>query len=688
MKFIKLHKVRVIVLLAVGCAVLAVSNGDAIIENIGCSARAVGMGNVFTGLADNVFSVYYNPAGLGQMMRTEAAVSYATFFQGLTDKSAIALNYYGFAVPMRTLKSDYGSVGIGYYTFDVTNLYQESIFMFGFGKDMGPIINIPVSLGITAKNITIKYGQDEYTESNPVFTSGYAKTQTTVDIGGLYNISKEIMFGFNILNITQPDMGLYSANKLPMQIKAGVGYRLADSSFGIDLLYATAVSINLGVEKWFAKNTVGIRGGVGLGSQDYKVFNLGASYYFPRMDLGRLALDYGWHYPLSGLKETMGTHWVTLRVLFGRELKQIKRIQVQASPDSAYISPIVPEAKNRVVFTLTSSAAEVESWEFVIKKSDESGTSIRTYRGTGKVAPSLEWDGRDETSQVVPDGKYPYNLKVVDTIGNKSETLDQQVVVDSKPPKCELTPGTTVFSPNGDLKDDILFVNLMAKDDNAVDHWMIQIVDSKNNLAKTIKGELDPPGKIEWDGRDDYYQQIVRSGTYTIKMVVWDIAGNKAEAEDKFVNVDIPVQVREVIQVKEIIKEIIREVPKDITIKQEKDGLKVTMASSILFDAGKYTLRTQAYDALNQIVKILDAYPENGVRIEGHTDSVGSDSYNQVLSEMRARSVFDYLSKHGVEITRLKAVGRGSKSPMAPNTTNEGRVLNRRVEIVIIGAQE
>jgi len=69
------------------------------------------------------------------------------------------------------------------------------------------------------------------------------------------------------------------------------------------------------------------------------------------------------------------------------------------------------------------------------------------------------------------------------------------------------------------------------------------------------------------------------------------------------------------------------------------------------------------------------------VELQGHTDNVGGDAYNQTLSQARARSVVDWLAKHGVAADRLSAKGYGKKMPVAGNNTNEGRAKNRRVEI-------
>lgn len=101
----------------------------------------------------------------------------------------------------------------------------------------------------------------------------------------------------------------------------------------------------------------------------------------------------------------------------------------------------------------------------------------------------------------------------------------------------------------------------------------------------------------------------------------------------------------------------------------------------ILFDFDEATLRRQSEPALRQLLAALEANPSMNVDIEGHTDAVGDDAYNLVLSERRAQSVVSWLADNGIAVSRLKAVGRGETMPVAANDTADGRALNRRVEV-------
>jgi outer membrane protein OmpA-like peptidoglycan-associated protein len=113
-------------------------------------------------------------------------------------------------------------------------------------------------------------------------------------------------------------------------------------------------------------------------------------------------------------------------------------------------------------------------------------------------------------------------------------------------------------------------------------------------------------------------------------------------------------------------------------------GLIVSMPD-VLFDFNKYTLKPEARERLARISGIVLAYPDLHLNIEGYTDSIGSDEYNQILSEKRAATVRDYLISSGVSINNVVAQGFGKTNPVADNSTPSGRKLNRRVDMVVSG---
>jgi outer membrane protein OmpA-like peptidoglycan-associated protein len=111
-------------------------------------------------------------------------------------------------------------------------------------------------------------------------------------------------------------------------------------------------------------------------------------------------------------------------------------------------------------------------------------------------------------------------------------------------------------------------------------------------------------------------------------------------------------------------------------------GLVVTLGD-VLFDTGRAGLKPGATSNLNKLVAFLNQYPDRTVVIEGYTDSVGGEDYNQGLSERRADSVKSYLAAQGISSIRLSALGKGESEPVAGNDSAAGRQQNRRVEVII-----
>jgi outer membrane protein OmpA-like peptidoglycan-associated protein len=113
-------------------------------------------------------------------------------------------------------------------------------------------------------------------------------------------------------------------------------------------------------------------------------------------------------------------------------------------------------------------------------------------------------------------------------------------------------------------------------------------------------------------------------------------------------------------------------------------GLIVSMPD-VLFDFNKYSLKPEARERLARISGIILAYPDLKLAIEGYTDSIGTEDYNQTLSEKRADSVRGYLISSGVKPDSVSATGLGKANPVADNSTALGRKLNRRVEMIVSG---
>jgi outer membrane protein OmpA-like peptidoglycan-associated protein len=126
-----------------------------------------------------------------------------------------------------------------------------------------------------------------------------------------------------------------------------------------------------------------------------------------------------------------------------------------------------------------------------------------------------------------------------------------------------------------------------------------------------------------------------------------------------------------------------KELEKVAEAKRTENGILVNMKNDILFDTSSAELKDEAVTQITQVGDILAKYADNRIRIEGHTDSSGSDSLNETLSRKRADSVRTVLVSRGVREEQITVVGNGETKPIADNATKEGRAKNRRVEVHI-----
>jgi outer membrane protein OmpA-like peptidoglycan-associated protein len=127
----------------------------------------------------------------------------------------------------------------------------------------------------------------------------------------------------------------------------------------------------------------------------------------------------------------------------------------------------------------------------------------------------------------------------------------------------------------------------------------------------------------------------------------------------------------------------LQQIPGVEVTRPSEGEIAVQLTNDILFDFNSAALRPESRATLRDLASNFQRYPDETISVEGHTDNVGDDAYNQRLSEQRAYSVKDYLVGEGVPSSRVSSIGYGESRPKQTNTTPEGRQLNRRVEIHI-----
>jgi outer membrane protein OmpA-like peptidoglycan-associated protein len=125
-----------------------------------------------------------------------------------------------------------------------------------------------------------------------------------------------------------------------------------------------------------------------------------------------------------------------------------------------------------------------------------------------------------------------------------------------------------------------------------------------------------------------------------------------------------------------------------VTVERVGEGIALKFDSGLLFEFDSSTLQPNAKTNIYKLADILKKYPDSNILIAGHTDSDGTDEYNQSLSERRAQAVSDYTKLQGVDPSRLSIIGLGENEPIATNESPEGKQLNRRVEIAIFANED
>lgn len=121
-----------------------------------------------------------------------------------------------------------------------------------------------------------------------------------------------------------------------------------------------------------------------------------------------------------------------------------------------------------------------------------------------------------------------------------------------------------------------------------------------------------------------------------------------------------------------------------VDVVRQGDNITLNMPGGVTFGFDQSTVQSQFYPVLDNVASTLQQYNQTVIEVAGHTDSVGSDSYNQQLSQRRAEAVANYLNSRGVMRDRMITVGAGETRPISSNDTEQGRAANRRVEITLV----
>ncbi|MDD2853424.1 MAG: OmpA family protein [Desulfuromonadaceae bacterium] len=219
-----------------------------------------------------------------------------------------------------------------------------------------------------------------------------------------------------------------------------------------------------------------------------------------------------------------------------------------------------------------------------------------------------------------------------------------------------------------------------------------------NAQAELVRQAEIQSAKDKADAEYQRQQAVIAQGKNDLKAAENEAAAKQAElvkqaelqsAKDK-ADAEYQMQQAAIAQGQKDLKEselktaaALEELASIASLKEEERGLVLTLSGSILFRSAESTLMPPARVKLDQVAKALQAINARNLIVEGHTDSMGTENYNQGLSQRRADAVRDYLVQSGYPADHIQARGQGEGSPIGNNASAEGRANNRRVEIVI-----
>lgn len=375
-------------LLAAAVLLAAAAPARAAFEDLGAGARAPGMGGAFVAVADDVYTIYYNPAGLGLLERPQLGAAYSSLYPGLKDGSNLSTSFLAYAQPLAEGRR--GTLAVAWNSLTLNSLYREDSFYLGYGRRLATLGPGDLHGGLNLKYLRSTFGSFPEA-SNAVPAGGVVgggqkdpalsgrKTQAAVDsdIGLLYRIGKHYVLGLGVMHANSPNVAFSGGDKdrLPPAVKLGFNYRSLLSNLSLQLDSVRAPSgaqdqtLTTAAERWFPRlflGDFGLRGALSVGSRDYKQVSAGLSYR-----TRRLGADYAIGLPIGGVATTVAAHRIGLSFRFGRAtedeeslemvLEAMKQIKSGQTVELRRKDAGAPDALRRTLEELLGQARALES---------------------------------------------------------------------------------------------------------------------------------------------------------------------------------------------------------------------------------------------------------------------------------------------------------------------------------------
>ncbi len=298
----------------VAIMLLTCASAEAAFKDSGWGTRPAGMGGAFVALCDDANAPMWNPAGITQIEKYEATFMYAMLYSGL-DEVDMGMNYVGFVTSLGSVNA----YGINYANFKADGQYNEDTYSISYAR----ALSSRLSLGLNIKYLNHSYDLSGLVQKgDPTFKSGDSKSAVTGDIGVLTIVSKQLSLGLAAKNISQPDVGLESEDKVPMEIRAGLAYKAGRKTLFSSLkVEPTALvdvksrdgetTLHLGIEGWFGENrTFGLRSGY-----NPQEITVGFSFNHAMSERLGIKIDYALILPME-IEDSSGSHRMSMGVKF------------------------------------------------------------------------------------------------------------------------------------------------------------------------------------------------------------------------------------------------------------------------------------------------------------------------------------------------------------------------------------
>jgi hypothetical protein len=294
-------------------------------EPLPVGGRAAGMGEAYSAIVDDVFSLYYNPAGVLQVNRPEVGTYYSKLYSGLTDNSNVNRMFFGYAQPFGK-GGKMGGIGASYMALNLSGLYKEEALGLTYGQEFHHLWNVAGTLKILKKQI----GSDPYSSNaidpvtgvatgsaDPLLAKSKSSSAMGLDLGMQYRLTQAYALGFAARNINSPDLAIGTQkDAAPAVYTFALARKMRNGSLDLEIMNWKATDNNmrfsLGGEHWF-KSGLGLRAGGGFGSRNYSAASFGASY-----KMESIQFDYAAVLPLQGVQGTLGNQQISLTIRLGK----------------------------------------------------------------------------------------------------------------------------------------------------------------------------------------------------------------------------------------------------------------------------------------------------------------------------------------------------------------------------------